>query len=334
MSKASDPKIREYFNDDYTKITFQPDLTKFKMDRLDEDIVSIFHRRAYDVAATSNCKVMLNGKRLPVKNFKDYVDLYLKDRTDDAGSPIKFQYEKVNDRWEVACCPSENGFQQVSFVNSIATTKGGKHIDYVADMVIKNLSEAIKKKNKNGVEMKPALIKNHMWLFVNCLVVNPTFDSQTKENMTLVASKFGSKCQPSEQFYQKVIKSGIVESCVNWAKYKAEEKLGKMQKGTKKNKISGIPKLEDANEAGRARSLDCTLILTEGDSAKALAVAGLGVVGRDYYGVFPLRGKLLNVREASSKQIMENAEISALVKILGLQYKKKYDSHDDMKGLR
>lgn len=366
MSKAGEPKIKDFFGDgDFTKITFQPDLSKFKMDQLDKDIVSIFHRRAYDVAATSGCKVILNGKKLPVKNFKDYVDLYVKDRNDDAGNPIKFHYEKVSERWEVGCCLSENGFQHVSFVNSIATTKGGKHIDHVSDILVKNLTEAIKKKNKNGVEMKPSQIKNHMWLFVNCLVVNPTFDSQTKEFMTLQSSEFGSKCTPSEEFHQKMLKAGIVEACVSWARYKAEEKLGKMQKGTKKNKITGIPKLEDANEAGRyiknnllfivdnpiiefelkklylfcylfirAKSLDCTLILTEGDSAKTLAVAGLGVVGRDFYGVFPLHGKLLNVREASSKQIMENAEISALIKILGLQYNKKYDSYDDMKGLR
>lgn len=77
------------------------------------------------------------------------------------------------------------------FLFSIATTKGGKHIDHVADTVIKTLTETIKKKNKNGVEMKPSQIKNHLWLFVNCLVVNPTFDSQTKEFMTLQASKFG-----------------------------------------------------------------------------------------------------------------------------------------------
>ena len=81
-------------------------------------------------------------------------------------------------------------------------------------------------------------------------------------------------------------------------------------------------------------SLDCTLILTEGDSAKTLAVAGLGVVGRDKYGVYPLRGKLLNVREASHKQIMDNKEITELVKILGLTYKKKYHSLEDMKSLR
>ena len=64
-----------------------------------------------------------------------------------------------------------------------------------------------------------------------------------------------------------------------------------------------MSKLEDANDAGSKNSLDCTLILTEGDSAKTLAVSGLGIVGRDRYGVFPLRGKLLNVREASHKQV-------------------------------
>ena len=67
--------------------------------------------------------------------------------------------------------------------------------------------------------------------------------------------------------------------------------------------FSGVNKLEDANDAGTKHSIDCTLILTEGDSAKSLAVSGLGVIGRDRYGVFPLRGKLLNVREATHKQV-------------------------------
>lgn len=65
-------------------------------------------------------------------------------------------------------------------------------------------------------------------------------------------------------------------------------------------KLIGIKKLEDANKAGTKESKDCTLILTEGDSAKSLAMSGLEVVGWDYYGVFPLWGKLLNVREAKT----------------------------------
>ena len=93
---------------------------------------------------------------------------------------------------------------------------------------------------------------------------------------------------------------------------------------------SGIPKLEDANEAGTKNSSQCTLILTEGDSAKALAVAGLSVVGRDYYGVFPLRGKLLNVRECKMDQIMKNAEIQNILKIVGLTPNVSYDNLSEL----
>lgn len=92
-----------------------------------------------------------------------------------------------------------------------------------------------------------------------------------------------------------------------------------------------MTKLADANNAGGRHSERCTLILTEGDSAKALAVAGLGVVGRDNFGVFPLRGKLLNVRDAKHDQIMKNEEIQAIKKIMGLQHNKTYDS---VTGLR
>uniref|UniRef100_A0A182K2H0 DNA topoisomerase 2 n=1 Tax=Anopheles christyi TaxID=43041 RepID=A0A182K2H0_9DIPT len=335
MAKTTEPKIKEDFvGNDYTKITFSPDLSKFKMEKLDDDIVGLLSRRAYDVAAsTRGITVYLNGQRVPVKTFKDYVELFLKDATDDVGGQVKVCYESVNERWEVAVAISERGFQQVSFVNSIATTKGGRHVDYVADMIVKQLTEVLKKKNKGGVTIKPFQVKNHMWVFINCLIVNPTFDSQTKENMTLQSKSFGSKCALSEKFITAVSKSGIVESVLQWAKFKAQTDLAKTS-GSKKSKIKGIPKLEDANDAGSRNSLNCTLILTEGDSAKTLAVSGLGVVGRDTYGVFPLRGKLLNVREATHKQILENAEINNLIKILGLQYKKKYLTMDDLKTLR
>ena len=67
----------------------------------------------------------------------------------------------------------------------------------------------------------------------------------------------------------------------------------------KKKTIRGIPKLIDANFAGTKKSNNCTLILTEGDSAKAMAISGLSAIpkSRNFYGVFPLKGKLLNVRK-------------------------------------
>ena len=91
------------------------------------------------------------------------------------------------------------------------------------------------------------------------------------------------------------------------------------------------PKLTDANKAGTKEGYHCTLILTEGDSAKGLAMAGRSIVGPDLFGVFPLRGKLLNVRDASIDQISKNTEIQNIKNFLGLQHKKEYT---DCKSLR
>ncbi|KAL3855352.1 hypothetical protein ACJMK2_014568 [Sinanodonta woodiana] len=335
MGKTKEPTITEAKDEDFTCVTFFPDLEKFKMEKLDKDIVDLFVRRAYDIAAsTKGVKVILNGKRIPVKGFKDYVELYIKNHTDEAGQPLKIVYENVNDRWEVAVAMSDKGFQQASFVNSIATTKGGRHVDYIADQVVQKLIDVVKKKNKGGISIKPFQVKNHLWVFVNCLIENPTFDSQTKENMTLQAKSFGSKCMLGEKFIQQVNKCGIVESILSWMKFKAQSQLNRKFAGAKHSKLKGIPKLDDANDAGTRSSIDCTLILTEGDSAKTLAVAGLSVVGRDKFGVFPLKGKVLNVREATHKQIMDNAEINNIIKIVGLQFKEKYEDPDKLKALR
>lgn len=141
-----------------------------------------------------------------------------------------------------------------------------------------------------------------MWLFVNCSVENPAFDSQTKETLTTKPNSFGSTFVFSDKFLKDVVASGIIESIVLVAKAKEEAKLAKtLGPGKKKSKLLGIAKLEDANLAGTKHAEDCTIILTEGDSAKSLALAGIEIVGRDHYGVFPLRGKFLNVREAPSK---------------------------------
>lgn len=206
-------------------------------------------------------------------------------------------------------------------------------MDYINDQLIKALTETVNKKNKNSA-IKPFQIKNHMWVFVNCLIENPTFDSQTKENMTLQMKNFGSKCELKEDFIKKVSKCGLLDKILTWMAFKEKTDLEKAGSKSKVTKVKGIAKLDDANDAGTKESINCTLIVTEGDSAKTLAVAGLGVIGRDKYGVFPLRGKMLNVREASTKQILENSEVSNLLKIIGLNFKEKYETRDSLKSLR
>ncbi|KIM47986.1 hypothetical protein M413DRAFT_22556 [Hebeloma cylindrosporum] len=333
MSKCGKPKITKGLkNEEFTRITFKPDLKRFGMARIDEDTASLLRKRVYDMAGiTKDVKVYLNDERLKIKTFKQYVEMYINsaqaEAAENSGGAAQPKpmiiHEQAGPRWEIAFAVSDGTFQQVSFANSIATTKGGTHVSYIADQIAKNLVAAISKKNK-AAAVKPAQIKNHMWIFINALIVNPTFDSQTKETLTLPSSKFGSKPVLSEDFMKKVIKSSIVDNVLNWAKYKADQQI-KRTDGTKRERRV------HANNAGTKHAKDCTLILTEGDSAKALAVAGLGVVGRDNFGVFPLRGKLLNVREAKHDQIMKNEEIQNIKKIMGLQHNKDYSNTSSLR---
>ena len=338
MSSVRDPKIDKYSGDDYTEVTFYPDMSKFGMSGLDSDIVSLMHKRVYDIAGAigSSCKIYLNGKRLNVKGFKDYCELYLKGF--GLENPVPRVHEKIGDRWEIVISLSDpkegcGQFQQVSFVNSICTTKGGTHVNHVVDKFVPKLLEKVESKNRGGMKPQPFHIKNHMWVFINCLIENPSFDSQTKETLTTKPGQFGSECAVTDGCVGKVLKLGIVEQVVNWIKSKQDQNINKLVKsgGGNVSRILGIPKLEDANDAGTRNGDKCTLILTEGDSAKALAVAGLGVVGRDRFGVFPLRGKLLNVRDATYSQTVENKEVQALMKIVGIDPSKQYDSAKNLR---
>lgn len=320
---------------DYTKVTFTPDWAKFHLTGMDDDHVALFTKRAYDMAGVSDrsLSVKLNGTKIAVKDFRDYTSKYKSsvERTDpDTGNTIPEKIAYYNDgRWEIGIGQSDDQiFQHVSFVNAIATSKGGQHVEYIARQVADHLVAACTKKNK-GFKLKAAQMKNYLKVFVNCLITNPTFDSQTKDSLTTRPKDFGSQCKlplntTAKCALARAIEStGLVRAALYWGNAKEMAALTKTG-GKKQSKLLGISKLDDANHAGTAKSRECTLILTEGDSAKSLAVSGLGVIGRDKYGVFPLKGKLLNVRDATTAQVTKNEEIANLVKILGLKYGTKY----------
>jgi DNA topoisomerase-2 len=336
MGTAEEPSVKkctaaEKKRGDYTMITFSPDLARFNMTSLDKDTVGLLSKRAYDIAgsmanrAGKKLAVTLNGTKLAVKSFQDYLKLF-----DGINPPVA--YEKFGERWEVGVSSTDGSPQQISFVNSICTSKGGGHVAYIADQIGAHLVKTVKKKNKGGTDIKPSQIKNHLCIFVNCLVENPAFDSQTKECLNTRPKQFGSTCQLSDKFLKQVDKSDIIDMILSFAKFKQDREL-KKKGGTKKIKLTGIIKLDDANFAGSAKSKDCTLIITEGDSAKSLAMSGLSIVGRDYYGVFPLRGKPLNVRDASHAAVMKNEEIKNMIDILGLKPGVTYDENN-IKTLR
>lgn len=335
MSKMGKAKITDCKTDDYTKVSYKADFKKFHMEGIDDDFAALVMRRTYDMAGTMRgVKVYLNGNRIKVNSFAKYMEMYTKALRKEQGQSEDDKEKDViitdrHERWDIGFAVSDGSFNQVSFVNSIATTSGGTHVNYIADQIVEKLLVTVNKRNKGGVKLKPAQIKNHIFLFVNCHIVNPAFTSQTKEQLTTKASQFGSRPTLSDKFLKQIEKTEVIQNIMHFAQQKADQMLKKTD-GNKRSRMSNS-KLTDANKAGTKDGHLCTLILTEGDSAALLALAGRAVVNPDYFGVFPLRGKLLNVRDASIDQITKNQEIQNIKKFMGLQHKKEYT---DTKGLR
>lgn len=338
MSKMGKAKISTSKSTDFTRVTFTPDYAKFKMNGIDDDFEAMVKRRVYDLAGTvKGVKVSLNGTVLKL-NFAKYCEMYakainkergLEEGAEPASHSVIIEDNKTHESWEVGFAVSDGSFNQVSFVNSIATTSGGTHVNYIADQICEKLLQVVKKKNSKGAALKANQIRNHIFLFVNALIVNPAFTSQTKEQLTTRASQFGSKCVLTDQFLKKIGQTDAVTNILNFQAAKADAQLAKSD-GNKRSRMNNA-KLVDANLAGTKRGHECTLILTEGDSAKGLAVAGRAILDPDKIGVFPLRGKLLNVRDASVDQISKNAEIQNIKQFLGLKHKQIYT---DTKSLR
>ena len=331
LDTINKPKVTKCKNKPYTKITFKPDYSRFGVDGLTPDMVNILIKRIYDVAAVTekNIKVKYNSQQVSVKTFQQYIDMYVgsKDET-----PRVFE-DAENGRWEyaVALSPTHE-FQQVSYVNGIHTSKGGKHVDYILQQITRKLSSYIEKKKKITVNSNS--IKEQLILFLRCDIENPAFDSQTKDFMNTPSSKFGSSCSVSDKFIEKIAKMGVMDAACAITEVK-ENKAAKKTDGVKSKNVRGIPKLIDANWAGTDKSSQCIIIFCEGDSAKAGIVSGLSSSDRNIYGVYPMKGKIMNVRGETTKKIADNKEIADIKKILGLESGKTYKNLEQVhKSLR
>ena len=314
MSIKGEPVVEKYKGDPFTRITFIPDYSKFKMSGMSESLSNLIKKRTIDMFACSRGQldIFFNDEKIELKSFTDYMKLYLE--------PDHLTVScKPNDRWEIGACLSPTfTFQHVSFVNGINTHQGGKHVDYIVKQITKKMVDFINKKKKT--EVKESFIKDNLMVFVNSTIVNPTFGSQTKETLSTLPKNFGSECNVPDAFIEKLAESGIMERAMALSEFRDSQVLKKTD-GKKKVRILDIPKLVDAHLAGTKKASQCTLILTEGDSAKAMAIAGLSVIpnGHDLYGVYPLKGKMLNTRDKDDLDVARNKEICDLKQIIGLQ---------------
>lgn len=318
------PKITKSKSKPYTSVTFKPDYQRLGLQGLTADMLALFQRRVYDIAGITpkDVKVKMNQQSLKVNDFKHYVQLYLNE--EDKKQTL---YEVSGERWSIAVSLNQE-YKQVSFVNGICTSKGGKHVEYVVNQITKKMVQYILQKKK--VTVKPAVIKEQLFVFVNCVIENPSFDSQTKDYLNTSVSKFGSTYEVSSGLIDKLAKMGIMNTSCALSEIK-DKKNAKKTDGNKNKNIRGIPKLVDANYAGTTKSNQTMLILCEGDSAKAGILSGLSNEDRNVIGVYPMRGKLFNVRGETQKRINESKEINEIKKIMGLESSKVYQNVNDLR---
>ena len=292
----------------YTEISYYPDLEKFGLTEINESHFKMIEKRVYDLAAcNTNVKIYFNGTLINFKTFEDYIKLYTSE----------YFYESTKDKsWSIGISPSSNGFQQVSFVNSTDTYDGGTHVDYVLNQIISQLREFFQRKHK--VDVKPSELKNHMFLFLNSTVINPSFSSQTKEKLITEAKEFGMSFEVSNKLIQLILKSDIVQSILDWIQQKKNAEENKLARELNKNlsKIK-VDKLIDAKGKDRWK---CSLAIFEGDSASS---AFRKYRDTPTQGAFSLRGKFMNVAEITNQKLVSNAEVVNLMGALGLKLGQK-----------
>lgn len=302
MSKRTQPKITKATRG-YTEITYEPDLEKFGLSEIDGAHLKMIRKRVIDIAACNpGLKLEFNKEKFKFRNFKEYVDTYVNDSV----------WEKSKD-WEIAIGLSQDGFQSVSFVNSIGTKEGGTHENYVLYQVVEALRDLIKKKHK--VEVKPAEIRAHMFLFLNCNIVNPAFDSQTKTRLITEPKEFGTEHKVTDKFIKSIFTSDVIESLLDWIeqKKKAEERK-ELRKLNKSLKTANILKLIDAKNRDRR---NCILGIFEGNSALS---AVRQFRNPQTFGAFPLKGKFINVSEMANIDVIKNNEAVELMGALGVKF--------------
>jgi len=302
MSVASKPKITDR-KQSYTEISFVPDFQRFGMTGIDDVSYQLIRKRCMDLSATNpSLLIEFNDEKFAFKKFREYISLYVND----------FFYEE-SQGWQIGIGYSENGFQQVSFVNGVETKDGGRHVDFISNQLSDWLRAEIKRKHK--VEVKPSDLKNHVFLFINCTVVNPIFSSQTKEKLITEAKDFTTRHEIDVATLKKIFKSEIVESILDWAEKKklADDRKALRQLNKELDKTK-VPKLIDAKSKNGRNN--CTLAIFEGDSASS---AFRQYRNPQWQGAFPLRGKFMNVMEQANTKVAQNKEVQSLLAALGLR---------------
>lgn len=337
MTVVNPPTVKPCKPDEkpYLAICFSPDLDLFypkdqAPSKIPDDMIDLFMTRAMDIAGTvpKDVKVLwsLNRNqfiapkcckfaRLPVRGFKDYVKLFipseLKEELEQPESEgLKISYHTAP-RWEVCMIKNPWSFPvNVSFVNNVNTYMGGEHVKYIQSQVQQFCSTKVE-----GIDARR--VKAAVMVFVNATIEDPSFSSQCKETLQTLPAQFGSNCELPDKFFNTLSRNGVLDGLKSAMEIKDMAVVQKNIGAGKTKPVHDIKNLRDARYAGTRNAHKCTMFFVEGGSALALADVGISVLGSDYYGAFPVKGKVINA-DNSIKRLERNEEFKAICRVLGI----------------
>lgn len=314
----------------YTCVSWIADFDYFRIQGYTDDFIALLYKYVYDTAmivSKHNVSVVLNGEKCPIKSFKDYSKMYTSVETKEI---LSFQQEQA----QCICMSSTNGYEEISFVNGVYTKHGGVHVDSWSEPILKAILQKLQTKFKN-LKLSVRDIKPYFKFVIECSVVNPTFSTQSKDK--LVSPRIPVKVETKD--VQSVLQWSFIQDIQDTMDMKDKLTLKKSES----KRMKRIDGFDPANKAGGKDSSKCTLILCEGLSAKTYAVMGIDqgtlwngqtLKGRDWFGIMPLRGVVMNVRNATSSAILANKEIVNIIQALGVQYDTDYSKDEHFKKLR
>lgn len=305
------PRIRtsKAIKKNHVTVVWKPDYARFGVEPSDALIRRLFGRFAYDASVVMgpSVGVSFQGQRVTVKDMLSYSALFNAD-------PHVLVLSKT-ESLDIVVRNASGKAHQVSFVNGIRTKDGGAHVDAANELVVRPILSLLEKK-KIGATFKD--VKSRLDIFVRCTLPNPCFHTQSKDKLVSPKPKWSIELDAKKLAHWPFMTE------LKDQQIRKDEQLNK--KSDSKRKAVRVDGLDSANLAGK-KSGECTLILCEGLSAKTYAVCGIekgwmGRKGRDYFGIYPLRGKLLNVRNAA--QYHNNRELSDLKCALNLKHGANY----------
>ncbi len=316
MKNRSDPQITSYSGPSFVRVSYDLDLNYFGYQEYSQDVFGLYASLAADISFCNKIKVKFNDKILDMTKMDVYVkkcfpDIKLRNKIIHREEiPLKSQIV------ELTLLDTPDNGRVIGFVNG-SPCHAGVHVD----AAIKTISDVILPKlNNNNEKNSPKLnIKNirpHLSMIISVKIVNPRFTNQAKSKLDSPKIKITIPENKIKNVSRWKLITRLKQILSNKYKKKMKESDGK------KKKFISAKNYTPANFAGGGKSQECVLILTEGLSAKPYAetwISQMGTRGRDYYGIFPLKGKPLNVINAPQERISKNDEIATLKKILGLR---------------